>query len=270
MSDPEKDLTELLRIDGRTAVVIGGCGHIGRAIADALAEMGASVAIVDREVGMAESVAKLISERRNTLATWHEIDLEKDDAVGLKESVLSLHDRVDVLVHAAALVGTSGLSGWTTAFEDQSVDSWRRALEVNLTSVFSVTQAFAAALREGRRGAIVTIGSIYGAVGVDLRLYNSTGMGSPAAYAASKGGLLQLTRWLATVLAPDIRVNAVSPGGVWRQQPEEFVREYERRTPLGRLATEADIKGAVAFLASDASAYITGQNLLVDGGWTAW
>jgi NAD(P)-dependent dehydrogenase (short-subunit alcohol dehydrogenase family) len=95
-------------------------------------------------------------------------------------------------------------------------------------------------------------------------------LGSPAAYAASKGGLLQLTRWLATVLAPEIRVNAVSPGGVLRGQPEAFVRRYETRVPLGRMATEADLKGAVAYLASDAAAYVTGQNLLVDGGWTAW
>jgi NAD(P)-dependent dehydrogenase (short-subunit alcohol dehydrogenase family) len=103
-----------------------------------------------------------------------------------------------------------------------------------------------------------------------MRLYEGTKMGNPAAYAASKGGLLQLTRWLATVLAPKIRVNALTPGGVWREQPEAFHERYRLRTPLGRMAAESDFKGAAAYLASDMSEYVTGQNLIVDGGWTAW
>ncbi len=95
-------------------------------------------------------------------------------------------------------------------------------------------------------------------------------MGNPAGYAASKGGLIQLTRWLATVLAPDVRVNAITPGGIWRDQPETFREQYVARTPLGRMGTEGDLKGAAAYLASNLSAYVTGQNLIVDGGWTAW
>jgi len=95
-------------------------------------------------------------------------------------------------------------------------------------------------------------------------------MGNPAAYAASKGGLLQLTRWLATVLAPDIRVNAISPGGIWHNQPESFLEKYVMLTPLRRMATEEDLKGAIAYLAGDLSTYVTGHNLIVDGGWTSW
>ena len=95
-------------------------------------------------------------------------------------------------------------------------------------------------------------------------------MGNPAAYAASKGGLLQLTRWLSTVVAPDVRVNAVSPGGVWRNQPAEFVKRFIDRTPLKRMATEEDFKGIIAYLSSDLSSYVTGQNIIVDGGWTVW
>jgi len=95
-------------------------------------------------------------------------------------------------------------------------------------------------------------------------------MGNPAAYSASKGGLIQLTRWLATTIAPDIRVNCISPGGVWRNQPDEFVKRYEAKTPLRRMATEEDLKGIIAYLASDLSTYVTGQNIVVDGGWTAW
>ena len=119
-------------------------------------------------------------------------------------------------------------------------------------------------------GTVIFFASIYGSVGLDMRLYEGTEMQSPAGYPASKGGLLPLMRYLATVLAPEVRVNAISPGGVWRGQTEAFHQRYVARTPLGRMATEEDLKGAVAYLASDLSAYGTGQNLSVDGGWTAW
>ncbi len=112
--------------------------------------------------------------------------------------------------------------------------------------------------------------SIYGMVGPDFSLYAGTSMGNPAAYAASKGGLLQLTRYLATALAPRVRVNAITPGGIVRGQPPAFIERYVAKTPLGRMATEEDFKGAIAYLASDLSRYVTGQNLVVDGGWTAW
>ena len=133
-----------------------------------------------------------------------------------------------------------------------------------------MVQASAEALVASGHGSVVNIGSIYGMVGPDMRLYEDTAFGNPAAYAASKGGLLQLTRWLATVLAPDVRVNAITSGGVWRDHPEDFHERYVSRTPLRRMATVDDLKGAVAYLASDLSAYVTGHNLVVDGGWTAW
>jgi NAD(P)-dependent dehydrogenase (short-subunit alcohol dehydrogenase family) len=148
--------------------------------------------------------------------------------------------------------------------------TWRRALEVNLTEPFVLIQAAANDLRASGRGSVINVSSIYGLVGPDWRLYDDTSLGNPAAYAASKGGLVQLTRWLATTLAPYVRVNAIAPGGVFRNTPEPFLGRYVARTPLGRMAQEEDIKGAVAYLASDLSAYVTGQCLAVDGGWTAW
>jgi NAD(P)-dependent dehydrogenase (short-subunit alcohol dehydrogenase family) len=114
------------------------------------------------------------------------------------------------------------------------------------------------------------MGSIYGMVGPKWDLYEGTSMGNPAAYGASKGGLLQLTRYLATTMAPSVRVNMITPGGIFREQPQAFVHRYEAGVPLGRMASEEDLKGAVAYLASDLSAYMTGQNLVVDGGWTVW
>jgi NAD(P)-dependent dehydrogenase (short-subunit alcohol dehydrogenase family) len=155
-------------------------------------------------------------------------------------------------------------------FEQQSIDTWRRALVVNLTAAFHLCQGLAPLLRASGRGSIINIGSIYGEFGPDWELYEGTTMSNPAAYGASKGGLLQLTRWLATTMSPAVRVNAISPGGIARGQAQEFVKRYEKRTPLRRMATEDDFRGAVAFLATDMSAYVTGQNLSIDGGWGVW
>ena len=132
-----------------------------------------------------------------------------------------------------------------------------------------LAQASADALAASGHGSVVNISSIYGLVGPNTGLYEDTSLGNPAAYSASKGGLLQLTRWLATVLAPDVRVNAITPGGIRRDQPQAFHDRYVANTPMRRMATEEDLKGAIAYLASDLSAYVTGHNLVVDGGWTA-
>ena len=150
------------------------------------------------------------------------------------------------------------------------METWRRALEVNLTSVFHLCQLFTQVLRESQNGTIINIASIYGEYGPDWSLYEGTPMTNPAAYASSKGGVIQFTRWLATTLGPDIRANVISPGGVARGQPDSFVDRYKSRTPLGRMAREDDFRGAVAYLASDMSAYVTGQVLRVDGGWGVW
>ena len=185
-------------------------------------------------------------------------------------ALLAARTPLHTVVNNAAFVGTSALAGWAVPFEQQTTDTWRRAIEVNLTAPFELVRGLLPLLRATPGANIVNIGSIYGALGPDWALYADTPMANPAAYAASKGGLLQLTRWLATTCAPAIRVNAVSPGGIARGQPDAFVERYVARTPLARMASEADLAGAVTFLASDLAAYITGQVLAVDGGWSAW
>jgi NAD(P)-dependent dehydrogenase (short-subunit alcohol dehydrogenase family) len=264
-------LPELMNLRGRVALVTGGAGHLGRAISEALAELGANLVVLDLAPEACARVAGSLGESHGVKTLPLALDLKDEGAVRtVSAKVLDRFGGLDILVNCAALVGTSELKGWAAPFAAQDADTWRQALEVNLTAPFVLVQTCAAALVASGRGSVINIGSIYGMVGPDLDLYANTAMGSPAAYAASKGGLLQLTRWLATVLAPAVRVNAISLGGVRRSQPEVFEKRYTARTPLGRMACEEDIKGAVAFLASDLSAYVTGHNLVVDGGWTAW
>ena len=139
-----------------------------------------------------------------------------------------------------------------------------------MIAIFHLCQGLTPLLKKVEGSSIVNIASIYGANGPDWSLYEDTNMSNPAAYGASKGGLIQLTRWLATTIAPEVRVNSISPGGIFRNQPELFVKRYIEKTPLRRMASEDDFRGAIAFLASDMSKYVTGQNLIVDGGWGTW
>lgn len=258
-------------LSGRVALVTGGAGHIGSAMIETLAELGAGVVVLDLDADRCEAVASGIRERFDVPALACPTDLADSDAVSRVNGLVAGElGRLDILVNAAALVGTTALEGWATSFEKQSLSTWRAALEVNLTAAFALTQGCIGLLRASGHGSVINVASIYGIVGPDWRLYESTAMGNPAAYAATKGGLLQLTRWLATTLAPSVRVNAITPGGVQRNTQEPFLSRYVSRVPMQRMACEDDFKGAVAYLASDLSAYVTGQNLVVDGGWTAW
>jgi NAD(P)-dependent dehydrogenase (short-subunit alcohol dehydrogenase family) len=254
-------------LEGRTAVVTGGAGPLGRVLADALAAAGALVVVVDLDESACAAAA-------NDLPGSGHLALGANllDPQGLSAVVDCLHElgACDILVNNAAFTGTSGVPGYAVPFEEQTDEAFAMALALNLTAPFSLTRRLAPLLRAGGHGSVVNVSSIYGLVGPNMGLYEGTRMGNPAAYAASKGGLAQLTRYLSTVLAPDVRVNAFAPGGIARGQDDAFVERYERLTPLGRMGTEDDFRGVVTWLASDASAYVTGQVVAVDGGWTAW
>lgn len=261
MGAPTQDLT------GRTAVVTGGAGPLGRVLADALAVAGARVVIVDLDEAACASTAAGLPGDGHLARSANLLDPQ-----GLTDVVEALEalGACDILVHNAAFTGTSGVPGYAVPFDEQTDEAFAMALALNLTAPFSLTRRLAPLLRAGGHGSVVNVSSIYGLVGPNLGLYAGTPMGNPAAYAASKGGLAQLTRYLATVLAPEVRVNAFAPGGIERGQDEAFVGRYEGLTPLRRMATEDDFRGVVTWLASDASAYVTGQVIAVDGGWTAW
>lgn len=264
-------IEKLMSLKGRQALITGAAGGIGEVMAHTLAELGADILLVDRPGARYGALTEEIERAWAVKVRTFDCDLElQEDRARLIDFVARQGMGLDVLINNAAFVGTTGLKGWGTAFEEQTVETWRRALEVNLTAAFDLSKGLAHLLRQSKGGNIINISSIYGSYGPDYSLYVDTSMGNPAAYAASKGGLIQLTRWLATTLAPHVRVNAISPGGVFRNQPEAFIQRYEARTPLKRMATEDDFRGAIAYLASDLSSYVTGQNLAVDGGWGIW
>lgn len=266
-----KALKELMDLKGRKAMLTGGTGHIGLAFSEALVELGAVVAIADQNKEECQKRADELNQLGPGRAWSLPINLlEEQSTRQAVQTAIQKEGGLDILIHCAAFVGTTNFPGWGVPFDQQSLTAWDAALRVNLSSAFILAQEGRQALESSGHGSIILVSSIYGMVGPDMSLYDGTAMANPAGYGASKAGLLQLTRYLATVFAPKVRVNAITPGGVWRGQQELFVNRYEKRTPLARMGVEEDFKGAVAYLASDLSSYVTGQNLIVDGGWTAW
>jgi NAD(P)-dependent dehydrogenase (short-subunit alcohol dehydrogenase family) len=257
--------------NGSVVLITGAAGNIGRALVHGFADLGADLILVDnKEADLAEFSTRIVLNFGVKVSTFT-CDLE--DSVSrsaLIDNLLKNFSKIDVLINCAAIVASQNLPGWTTPWPSQELESWNRGIEVNLTSVFHLTKGLTPLLMNSDSASVINFGSLYAFLGPDWSLYEGTEMGNSASYSASKGGLLQLTRWLATTLAPNIRVNALSPGGVFRSQDPKFVARFESRTPLRRMATESDLVGPCVFLASSLSGYITGQNLIVDGGWSVW
>ena len=265
-----RTINELISLKGRSAVITGATGGLGKHMASTIVELGGNVILVDRPGSNYSTLLSKLKEGSTVDIQCVDCDLESEESRGelIARVNKDYSTGLDILINNAAFGGATDLDGWVTKFEDQSVETWRRAIEVNLTAAFDLSKGLSKTLGRNGRGSIINVSSIYGVNGPDHSLYEGTSMGNPAAYAASKGGLIQLTRWLATTIAPDVRVNVISPGGVYRSQPSEFVERYEAKTSLGRMATEEDFKGVIAYLSSDLSSYVTGQNIVVDGGWS--
>lgn len=258
-----------MRMEGLIGIVTGGAGPLGAKLSEAFTGQGAQVMVLDLPSAIHSSGC------RGSSGGLHQIPCDLTSTSAMEVALQRVWDhvgseRVDFLVNNAAFTGTSSLEGYACPFEEQTDEAFDLAVELNLAVPFRIVRRLAPILRQSRNGSILNVSSIYGMVGPDLRLYADTAMGNPAAYAASKGGLIQLTRYLSTVLAPGVRVNCLALGGIQRGQDESFVTRYVERTPLRRMATEEDAIGAAIWLTSEEASYVTGQVIAVDGGWTAW
>jgi NAD(P)-dependent dehydrogenase (short-subunit alcohol dehydrogenase family) len=264
-------LRELSNLKGRRALITGAGGHLGKVFGDTLAELGANLILVDLPGSNLEEMAARLIKQWGASVSIVYCDLEiQGQRLELIDNVKATGESLHILINNAAFGGTTKLSGWNVPLEEQTVETWRRAFEVNLVAVFELSQGLLPLMQKSNGASIVNIASIYGLFGPNWSIYKDTGISNPAAYSASKGGVIQFTRWLATTIAPSVRVNAISPGGIFRNQHPEFVSRYESRVPLNRMGIEDDFRGAIAYLASDLSSYVTGHVLQVDGGWGVW
>lgn len=263
---------------GKTAIITGAAGLLGKQFCLALAQAGANIVMADLAYDVAaENAAEFKNMGFNAIAV--KVDVSDPSSVkSIVDQTLTFFGSVDVLINSAALDPKFDSANVSTQdfndFETYSLNSWKKALDVNLTGMFLASQAAVLPMLEQGRGVIVNISSMYGLVGPDQRLYeqpDGTRQFKPVYYSVTKAGVLGFTRYLATYYADkNIRVNALTPGGVFNDHDALFTEQYSTRTVLGRMANLDEMNAAMLFLCSDASSYMTGSNLVVDGGWTAW
>jgi NAD(P)-dependent dehydrogenase (short-subunit alcohol dehydrogenase family) len=265
-------------LSDQVAIITGGAGLLGTQYSHTLASAGAHVVIADINGQDARRLAKEVTDSSGVEAVDIETDVTRpDDVQAMVATALGRFGRIDILVNNAAIdpkFDPMHAKQHTNRFEDYPFDAWQKSISVNITGMFLCAQAVVPVMLKASRGVIVNISSTYGVVGPDQRLYQREGESpqyKPVTYTVSKAAALGLTRYLATYLAETgIRVNALTPGGVYADHDDEFVRRYSAKTVLGRMANADEIASALLFLVSDASSYMTGANLVVDGGWTAW
>jgi NAD(P)-dependent dehydrogenase (short-subunit alcohol dehydrogenase family) len=247
--------------EGKIALVTGGQGLIGKEIVRGLNDFGASVCVADINEHQTEELKNLAG------VNFQPMDITSEDSIRQTlEAVVDQFRKIDILVNCAY----PRTSDWGARLEDVRIESWQQNVNSHLGGYFLCCQKVAEHMKLQGGGSIINFASIYGIVAPDFSIYEGSTMTMPVAYSAIKGGIIALSKYLASYYAKDnIRVNCISPGGIFDKQPASFVKRYSAKTPLGRMGHPKDLVAAVLYLASDASSYMTGHNLVVDGGWTA-
>jgi|TARA_B100001105_G_C22378732_1_gene438603 NAD(P)-dependent dehydrogenase (short-subunit alcohol dehydrogenase family) len=269
--------SKLFDVKNRNVVITGSSGLLGSQYANTLSEAGANVILVDLESKKNKTLEKSLVKKYRTNARSYTSDISNlQEVKKLAKNVLKDFKRIDGLINNAAFTSKSAKRESDRpygSFENFPMEIWQKSIDINLTGVFFCSQAFGKIMLRQRKGVIVNIASHYGLVGADQRIYGKSGLNLPISYAATKGAVVNMTRYLAAYWnGKGIRVNTLSPGGVidTTYQDKKFIKKYSERTILGRMAKRDEYNGAILFLISDASSYMTGANLIVDGGWTAW
>lgn len=257
-------LKELFDLSGKTALITGGAGYLGTEMCEALAEQGANIYIASRDENKCKLLAdKLAAKYPNQNFSALKLDLMSKDSI---EETVSKINKLDILINNA-------WSGNKNSFESISNEDWEYDIDMSLNSVFRLVKATQHLLKQSQ-GVILNTASMYGHVAPDYRMYNNEKYTNPPSYGAAKAAVIQFSKYLSSFLAPyHIRVNCISPGPFpfpETQKDEEFVRRLGEKNPMNRIGQPHELKGVVALLCSDASSYITGQNICVDGGWGVW
>lgn len=265
---------DYFNLKNKVAVVTGSAGRLGSEFAHTLCSAGASVVLVDIEHKKNQALEKNLRKKFGKKAMSFILDISNQELVkDLAKKIRKTHGGVDILVNNAFFNPSINQVHKTKKFEIFPIDVWNTVLEVNLTGTFVCSQELGGMMAKKGSGTIINISSIYGMVGADQRIYGNSGLNSQPSYAATKGAMVNLTRYMATYWrGKNVRVNTLTLGGVLDESymKKSFIKKYSERTILGRMAKRTEYNGAMLFLASDASSYMTGANMVVDGGWTAW
>lgn len=264
------NVNKLFDLSGKVIILTGAAGNLGLQYVEGLSQAGANVVLGDLNYSECAQIAKRIKKTYDVDPEPIKLDLTKPASISnLVSKTIKKYSRVDVLINNAAYQGNDVIR--KTPFEDLSLADWNEALSINLTGIFLACQEAGKIMKKQKQGNIINIGSTYGLVAPDQRIYGNSGQNAASFYSATKSAIINLTRYLASYWAnTGIRVNTLTPGGVRMNQTQSFIKNYSYKTMLGRMAKKDEYVGAMIFLASDASSYMTGSNLIIDGGWTAW
>tara|TARA_Y100000996_G_scaffold410861_1_gene393967 strand:+ start:2433 stop:3230 length:798 start_codon:yes stop_codon:yes gene_type:complete len=264
------NVKKLFDLSNKTVLLTGAAGFLGSSYADGLSQSGANVVLCDINFKGCKEIENKIRKKYDTDPISIKLDITNTKSIkNLIKNVTKKYSTIDVLINNAAYQGNSKIR--TLQFEELDINSWNKAIDVNLTGIFRLCQQVGKIMLKQKSGNVINISSIYGIVGADQRIYGSSGLNSAVFYATTKSAILNLTRYLASYWnRTGIRVNTLSPGGVQNKQDKNFIKKYSEKTMIGRMAKNDEYVGALVFLCSDASSYMTGSNLIIDGGWTAW
>ncbi len=264
------DIKKLFDLSGRIVIITGAAGNLGSKYAEGLTQAGANVVLADIDYATCKQLGKQLENKYSIKNLAIKLDLnDKSSIENMVSKTMKQFSKIDILINNAAYQGNS--KSRKIKFEDFPLNEWNKAVSVNLTGVFLTCQEVGKIMVKQKYGNIINISSTYGLVAPDQRIYGTSGQNAAAFYSATKAALVNLTRYLASYWnRSGIRVNSLSPGGVENSQESNFIKKYSEKTMLGRMANKNEYVGAIIFLSSDASSYMTGSNLIVDGGWTAW
>jgi len=265
---------KIFSLKGKTVILTGSAGRVGSRFATILSQAGANLVLVDKEKSKNEKLSSEIIKKYKTSCDAYCADFsDPTDISNLIKFTLKKYKKIDVLINNAHFIPRDDPK-LSSSFEDYPLELWNKTIDINLRGLFLCCQKIGKVMVKQKSGVIVNVSSIYGLVGADQRIYGKSKLNSPSFYAATKGAMVNFTRYLASYWqGKNIRINTITLGGIFDKKlhtDKTFIKKYSERTTLGRMAVREDFDGAILFLASDASSYMTGGNLVIDGGWTAW
>lgn len=261
----------LFDLTGKVALITGGGGLLATEHALALSEFGAKIILADVNLDKAEAVKSSLAAE-NCTADFIQCDVtSKESWENALEFIMETHGKIDILINNAGFTNQSKSKNFDASFENFPLEDWNAIMNVNLTGTFLGCQVIGAQMLRQQSGSIINIASLYGVVSPNHKIYPGTGISQPVAYSVSKHGVVSLTKYLATLWAEKgIRVNSLTPGGIFNGHEGLFLERFQNLNPIGRMSDKSELRGGIVYLASQASSHVVGHNLIIDGGWTAW
>lgn len=262
---------DLFDLSGRVALITGGAGLLATEHAIALHQYGAKIIFTDINLDLCEQKAMALKEQNVEVEVLKLDVTSKDNWIEVVNEIVEKHGKIDILINNAGFTNQSKTSAFDKEFENFPLEDWNAILNVNLTGTFLGCQIVGNQMLKQGKGSIINLGSLYGVVSPNHKIYEDTEIRQPVAYSISKCGVIALTKYVATLWAKKgVRVNSITPGGIFNGHEGLFLERFEQLNPIGRMSQKDELRGGIVYLASDASTHVIGHNLVIDGGWTVW